>query len=131
MDTPKTESGHPVTQNQQGEDVMILQRLATFIQDAIQMPALRAELQAVKERLAVAQRQVEDLKAELELEKEAHASTNRTRTEVSNNLLAKEARLRKLQHSFDTLSGIIQSALADAKEVQQAEERPVQEAPRW
>ena len=66
----KTE-GSPVANNQQGDDTMVqMQRFFEFFKDAMHLPAIRAELAQVKAELETAKRQVEDLKIELQLERE-------------------------------------------------------------
>jgi uncharacterized phage infection (PIP) family protein YhgE len=111
-----------VSAKQEDTQVAFIQSVVAFLQDATNLPKLRQEVEGLRAEAEILKKGIQDLQAEVDLEREAHAKTldeKRTSVNLCNSL---QAKLSSLQHKFDTINGVVMAAMA---EIERDKPKPV------
>ena len=127
-----TQDGIQVTTQKEDTQVAFIQSVVAFLQDATNLPRLRQEVEGLRAEAEVLKRQIIDLKAEVELEREAKDTARRIQNERGAELVILQNKLSSLQHKFDTIHGVVIAAMAEIRpEAPKEEPKPSNAGPTY
>lgn len=116
-----TNDGIQVANKVEEEQVQFINRIMQTLQDAANAPALRKELEVLRTECEGLKRQKADLEIEIQLERDERARFANLANEHQQKVNTLNAQLSSLQHKFDTISGVVASAMA---EIEAAKPKP-------
>ena len=121
-----------VSKSQEDAQVAFIQNVVAFLTDATNLPQLRREVERLRAEAESLNRQIVDLKAEVELEREAKDTARRIQNERGAELVILQNKLSSLQHKFDTIHGVVIAAMAEIRpEAPKEEPKPSNAGPTY
>src|SRR5262245_58722535 len=124
MTTPGTQVANQTEEQQ----MQFIQGIVSFLQDAAHLPTLKREVEGLRAEVERLNRYIGDLKAEIELEREAKLKANARVTDHATTINRLSAKLSRAQHRLDTMQGIVLAAVEEERLEQEREAREKAEA---
>lgn len=105
--------GTQIANRTEEEQMQFLNGLMQTFRDAANAPALRREVEGLRAELATLQKQKQDLEVEIQLERDERSRFANLSHEKDQTIGKLNSQLSSLQHKFDTINGVVASAMAE------------------